>query len=153
MRGYYRAPELTANVIDSEGWFNTGDVARFDGECLYIVGRTKEMIGAFPARIEAILNSHKDVRSAVVGRGLNGDGELVAFVQPLPRSRVKPTDLMDFIKPRLACYIPPPKIIVVDVLPGSSTGKVREHELTARLHDDRAAATQVAKFQRQTHLT
>ncbi|MGY4464531.1 long-chain acyl-CoA synthetase [Bradyrhizobium sp. LB9.1b] len=42
MRGYYRAPELTAKVIDSEGWFNTGDLVRFDGDCLYIVGRTKE---------------------------------------------------------------------------------------------------------------
>src|SRR5438552_7218007 len=44
MLGYYRAPELSANAIDSEGWFNTGDLARFDGDCLYIVGRTKEMI-------------------------------------------------------------------------------------------------------------
>ena len=44
MRGYYRAQELTAKAIDSEGWFNTGDLARFDGDCLYIVGRTKEMI-------------------------------------------------------------------------------------------------------------
>src|SRR5438445_1247068 len=44
MRGYYRAPELTANVIDSEGWFNTGDLARFERDCLYIVGRTKELI-------------------------------------------------------------------------------------------------------------
>src|SRR5439155_25905567 len=44
MLGYYRAPELTAKAIDSEGWFNTGDLARFDGDCLYIVGRTKEMI-------------------------------------------------------------------------------------------------------------
>jgi long-subunit acyl-CoA synthetase (AMP-forming) len=30
MRAYYRAPEMTAEVIDSEGWFNTGDVARFE---------------------------------------------------------------------------------------------------------------------------
>ncbi|MCK1642348.1 AMP-binding protein [Bradyrhizobium sp. 157] len=153
MRGYYRAPELTAKVIDSEGWFNTGDLARFDGDCLYIVGRTKEVISAFPARIEAILNSHKDVQSAVVGRALNGDGELVAFVQLLPGARVKPTDLMDSIKPRLPSYIRPPKIIIVDVLPGSSTGKIRKHELADRLHVDRAAATQVAKFQRRTHLS
>jgi long-chain acyl-CoA synthetase len=111
------------------------------------------MIGALPAKIEAILNSHKYVRSAVVGRGLNGDGELVAFVQPLPRSRVKPTDLMDFIKPRLTSYVRPPKIIVVDVLPGSSTGKTRGPEFIPRLHDDRAAATQVVKFQRRPHLS
>jgi long-chain acyl-CoA synthetase len=40
-RGNYRAPDLTAKVIDSEGWFNTGDLARFDGDCLYIVGRRR----------------------------------------------------------------------------------------------------------------
>ncbi|MEH2610593.1 class I adenylate-forming enzyme family protein [Bradyrhizobium sp. AZCC 1693] len=153
MRGYYRAPELTAKVIDSEGWFNTGDLARFDGDWLYIFGRTKEMISALLAKIEAILNSRKDVQSAVVGRALNGDGELVAFVQPFPGSRVKPADLMDFIKPRLASYIRPPKIVVVDVLPGSSTGKSREHELAGCLHRDRAAAKQAAKFHRRTHLT
>lgn len=147
MRGYYRAPDLTAKLIDTERWFNTGDLARFDGDCLYIVGRTKDMIGAFPAKIEAILNLHKDVQSAVVGRSLNGDGELVAFVQPLPRSRVKPTDLMDFIKPRLTSYIRPPKIVVVDVLPGSSTGKIGEHELAECLRRDGTAVRQTAQFQ------
>lgn len=153
MRGYYRAPELTAEVIDSEGWFNTGDLARFDGDCLYIVGRSTEMISAFQAKVEAILNSHKDVQSSVVGRALNRNEELVVFVQPFPGSRVKPTDLMDFIKPRLASHIRPPKIVIVDVLPGSSTGKTREHELAAYLHGDRAAARHAVKFQRRTHLT
>jgi long-subunit acyl-CoA synthetase (AMP-forming) len=47
MRDYYRAPELTAKVIDSEGWFNSGDLARFNGNRLYIVGRT-------PARCESM---------------------------------------------------------------------------------------------------
>ena len=94
MRGYYRAPDLTAKVIDSEGWFNTGDLARFDGDCLYIVGRTKEMIirsgfNVYPAEVEAVLSSHKDVvQSAVVGRAADGNEEIVAFVQPLPGSRV-----------------------------------------------------------------
>ena len=44
MRGYYRAPEATAAAIDGDGWFNTGDLARFEGEALFIVGRTKELI-------------------------------------------------------------------------------------------------------------
>jgi non-ribosomal peptide synthetase component E (peptide arylation enzyme) len=153
MRGYYLASEMTGKVIDSEGWFNTGNIVRFDGNCLYILGRTKEMIGAVSAKVEAILNSHKDVQSTVIGRGLNGDGELVAFVQLSSGARVKATDLMDSIKPWLTAYIPPPKIVVVDVLPGSSTGKTREPEFIPRLHDDRAAATQVAKFQRRPHLS
>jgi acyl-CoA synthetase (AMP-forming)/AMP-acid ligase II len=153
VRGYLRAPDLTGKVIDGVGWFNTGYVARFDGDCLYILGRTKEMIGAVSAKVEAILNSHDDVQSTVIGRGLNGDGELVAFVQPSPGARVKVTDLMDSIKPWLTAYIPPPKIVVVDVLPGSSAGKIREHELAACLHRDRAAARHAVKFQRRTQLT
>ncbi len=80
-------------MIDSEGWFNTGDLARFDGDCLYIVGRTKEMIirsgfNVYPAEVEAVLSSHKDVvQSAVVGRAADGNEEIVAFVQLLPGSR------------------------------------------------------------------
>ena len=85
MLGYYRAPELTAKVIDSEGWFNTGDLARFDGDCLYIVGRTKEMIirsgfNVYPAEVEAVLSSHKDVvQCAVVRRVADGNEELSAL--------------------------------------------------------------------------
>src|SRR6266446_3518554 len=83
MRGYYRAPDLTARVIDSEGWFNTGDLARFDGDCLYIVGRTKEMIirsgfNVYPAEVEAVLSSHEAVvQCAVVGRAAEGNEEIV----------------------------------------------------------------------------
>ena len=153
MRGNCRAPDLTGKVIDGEGWFNTGYVARFDGDCLHILGRAKEMIGAVSAKIESILNSRKDVQSAVIGRGLNGDGELVAFVQPSPGSRVKATDLIHSIEPWLTAYIPLPKIVIVDVLPGSSTDKSREHELAACLHRDRAAAGQAVKFQRRMNLT
>ncbi|WFU18429.1 class I adenylate-forming enzyme family protein [Bradyrhizobium sp. CB3481] len=153
MRGYYRAPDLTARVMDTERWFNTGDLARFEGDCLHIVGRSKEMIGAISAGIEAILNAHKHVHSSVVGQALTGNGELVAFVRPLPGSRIKPIDLMEAIKPRLTSYIRPPKIIVVDVLPGSSTGKIREHELAGCLRADRTAAKQAAKLHRRTHLT
>jgi long-chain acyl-CoA synthetase len=44
MLGYYKAPELTAEVIDSEGWFHTGDIGRFEKDkFLVITDRKKEM--------------------------------------------------------------------------------------------------------------
>ena len=139
MRGYYRAPELTAKVIDSEGWFNTGDLARFEGDCLYIVGRTKEMIirsgfNVYPAEVEAVLSSHSDVvQCAVVGRAVDGNEEVVAFVQLLQGSAMKPSDLMAFINPQLTSYKRPSEIIVLDALPATSTGKILKHKLAESL--------------------
>ena len=139
MLGYYRAPELTAKVIDSEGWFNTGDLARFDGDCLYIVGRTKEMIirsgfNVYPAEVEAVLSSHKDVvQSAVVGRAADGNEEIVAFVQLLPGSRVTPEELMSFIRFQLTSYKRPSEIVILDALPATSTGKILKHKLAESL--------------------
>jgi len=139
MRGYYRASDLTAKAIDSEGWFNTGDLARFDGDCLFIVGRTKEMIirsgfNVYPAEVEAVLNSHEEVvQSAVVGRAVNGNEEVVAFVQLMQGSRLKPPDLMAFVSPQLTSYKRPSEIIVLDNLPATSTGKILKHKLAESL--------------------
>jgi len=139
MRGYYRAPELTAKAIDTDGWFNTGDLARFDGDCLYIVGRTKEMIirsgfNVYPAEVEAVLNSHAAVvQSAVVGRAVEGNEEVVAFVQLMQGSPVKPAELMAFIDPQLTSYKRPSEIIVLDALPATSTGKILKHKLAESL--------------------
>jgi long-chain acyl-CoA synthetase len=139
MLGYYRAPDLTAKAIDSEGWFNTGDLARFEGDCLYIVGRTKEMIirsgfNVYPAEVEAVLNSHKDiVQSAVVGRTVNGNEEVVAFVQLINGARVTPSDLMAFVSPQLTSYKRPSEIIVLGSLPSTSTGKILKHKLAESL--------------------
>ncbi|MDO9057972.1 MAG: fatty acid--CoA ligase family protein, partial [Bradyrhizobium sp.] len=139
MRGYYRAPELTAKVIDREGWFNTGDLARFEGDCLYIVGRTKEMIirsgfNVYPAEVEAVLSSHKDVvQCAVVGRAVDGNEEVVAFVQLLHGSAMKSADLMAFINPQLTSYKRPSEIILLDALPATSTGKILKHKLAESL--------------------
>src|SRR6266851_3228621 len=139
MRGYYRAPELTAKAIDTDGWFNTGDLARFDGDCLYIVGRSKEMIirsgfNVYPAEVEAVLNSHAAVvQSAVVGRAVEGNEEVVAFVQLMQGSPVKPAELMAFINPQLTSYKRPSEIIVLDASPATSTGKILKHKLAESL--------------------
>jgi acyl-CoA synthetase (AMP-forming)/AMP-acid ligase II len=139
MRGYYRAPELTAKAIDTDGWFNTGDLARSEGGCLFIVGRTKEMIirsgfNVHPAEIEAVLSSHDAVvQCAVVGRAVEGNEEVVAFVQLLQGSTTSPDDLMAHVAPQLTSYKRPSQIIVLDVMPATSTGKILKHKLAETL--------------------
>ncbi|MFL6790301.1 MAG: class I adenylate-forming enzyme family protein [Bradyrhizobium sp.] len=139
MLGYYRAPDLTAKAIDPDGWFNTGDLARFDGDCLFIVGRTKEMIirsgfNVYPAEIEAVLSTHDAVvQCAVVGRPVEGNEEVVAFVQLLQGSKISPQDLMAHVAPQLTSYKRPSEIIVLDALPATSTGKILKHKLAESL--------------------
>src|SRR5271156_801721 len=141
MRGYYRAPAATAAVIDAGGWFNTGDLARFDGDILYIVGRTKELIirsgfNVYPLEVEAVLNVHPAVvQSAVIGRSVPGNEEVVAFVQLLPDSTVTPSDLMAHAARLLTPYKRPSEIIVVDALPAASTGKILKHRLADAARD------------------
>jgi long-chain acyl-CoA synthetase len=139
MRGYYRAPDLTAKAIDPDGWFNTGDLARFEGDYLYIVGRTKEMIirsgfNVYPAEIEAVLNTHDAVvQCAVVGREADGNEEVVAFVQLIKGSKATAQDLMAHVAPQLTSYKRPSEIILRDALPATSTGKILKHKLAESL--------------------
>jgi acyl-CoA synthetase (AMP-forming)/AMP-acid ligase II len=139
MRGYYRAPDLTAKAIDPDGWFNTGDLARFEGDALFIVGRTREMIirsgfNVYPAEIEAVISTHPAVvQSAVVGRSIEGNEEVVAFVQLLKGSDVTTQDLMAHINPQLTSYKRPSEIILMDALPATSTGKLLKHKLAESL--------------------
>ena len=141
MRGYYRAPDLTAKAIDPDGWFNTGDLARFEGEFLFIVGRTKEMIirsgfNVYPAEVEAVISTHKAVvQCAVVGRQVDGNEEVVAFVQLLNGSDVTTEDLMAHIAPQLTSYKRPSEIILMDALPATSTGKLLKHKLAESLRN------------------
>ena len=141
MRGYYRAADLTAKAIVADRWFNTGDLARLDGECFYIVGRTKEMIirsgfNVYPAEIEAVLNSHKDVvQSAVVGRAIEGNEEVVAFVQLMQGTTTNSDELMAYVAPQLTSYKRPSEIVVLPALPATSTGKILKHKLAESLRN------------------
>ncbi len=135
MRGYYKAPEETAAVIDDEGWFNTQDLARLEGGNLFIVGRTKELIirfgfNVYPAEIEAVLNRHPDVlQSAVVGRATGGDEEIIAFVQPVVGATPSIADLARHLAGELAPYKRPSRLVLVSSLPTGSSGKIRKSEL------------------------
>ncbi|MBR1215654.1 AMP-binding protein [Bradyrhizobium sp. JYMT SZCCT0180] len=136
MLGYYRAPDLTAAAIDRDGWFNTGDLGRVNQQGqFYIVGRTKEMIirsgfNVYPAEIEGVMNAHRDVvQCAVVGRPVDGNEEVVAFVQLLAGAEVTVADLQAYVAEQLTSYKRPSEIVILDALPAASTGKILKNKL------------------------
>ncbi|WP_026607652.1 class I adenylate-forming enzyme family protein [Methylocapsa acidiphila] len=135
MKGYYRAPEETAAVIDKDGWFNTRDLARFEQDNLFIVGRTKELIirygfNVYPAEIEAVLNAHPAVaQSAVIGRTANGEEEVIAFVRLVPGAAATVDDLSDYATQSLAPYKRPSRVFALDVFPAGPTGKILKSQL------------------------
>jgi long-chain acyl-CoA synthetase len=149
MLGYYRAPQLTAEAIDSEGWFNTGDLARLDGDHLFIAGRSKELIirsgfNVYPAEVEAVLNSHKlVVQSAVIGRPVSGNEEVVAFVQLQQGAAIDIDELMAYAARELTSYKRPTEIIVLDALPAASTGKILKHKLWEAAQTNKARSDAV----------
>ncbi len=86
MRGYYRDPDMTAEVLDTEGWFRTGDLGIIDRKGrLSLKGRSKNMIlgsageNIYPEDIEFVLNQHPLVTESLVVEGDNAS--LVALVQ------------------------------------------------------------------------
>jgi len=143
MKGYYRDREATAAAINAEGWFNTRDLAKLEDGNLFVVGRTKDLIvhhgfNVYPVEVEAVLNAHPEVvHSAVIGRSVGGDEEVIAFVQLLTDSTLTSADLADHAAPRLAPYKRPTRIVVVPSMPVTPTGKVVKAEL-AKLLDDPA---------------
>jgi long-chain acyl-CoA synthetase len=84
MKGYYKEPEMTAEVLTPDGWFKTGDLGTLDSRNnLYIKGRLKNMIvGAsgeniYPEEIESVINNFRFVVESLV---VQQKGKLVAMV-------------------------------------------------------------------------
>ena len=84
MKGYYREPEMTSEVLTPDGWFKTGDLGTMDeNNYLFIKGRLKNMIvGAsgeniYPEEIESVINNFRFVVESLV---IQQKGKLVAYV-------------------------------------------------------------------------
>ncbi len=102
---------------------------------MYIVGRSKELIirsgfNVYPIEVETALNSHPDVVcSAVIGRRVSGDEEIVACIELTPGTGTTAADLTAHVAKRLAPYKRPQHIFVLDRLPTSPTGKILKAKL------------------------
>jgi long-chain acyl-CoA synthetase len=148
--GYWRDPEATARVIDTDGWLHTGDLAIADDDgWLCLVDRAKDLIivsgfNVYPAEVEDALVEHPDVaEAAVVGVSDAKSGEaVVAFVVPCDGATPTWTELIAHLRHRLARYKLPSRIELVEQLPHNFAGKVPRRalrELAVRATDDATA--------------
>jgi long-chain acyl-CoA synthetase len=135
MKGYWDREEATAEAIDDEGWFYTGDMAKRDDEGYYfIVDRKKELIirggyNVYPREIEEVLYEHPAVReAAVIGVPHDDLGEEVGAAVVL-KDDVSEDELRDHVKENVAAYKYPRKIWFVDELPKGPTGKILKREI------------------------
>src|SRR3989449_2916630 len=111
MRGYWRKPQDTADVI-RDGWLFTGDIGRKDARgYVFVVDRKKEFIkykgfGVGPAEVEAVLCEHPAGGDAgVIGKADAEAGEIPkAFVQLRPGTSATSEELIAFVQARLADY-------------------------------------------------
>ncbi len=139
-KGYWQMPEKTAEELQADGWFLTGDLARIDADgYVTIVGRGKDLIisggyNIYPKEIEIFLDGQPGVReSAVVGVPHPDFGETVVAIlvaeagASIDRAAIEAaarTELAGFKRPRL--------IEILDDLPRNTMGKVQKNELRAR---------------------
>jgi long-chain acyl-CoA synthetase len=146
--GYWKRAEETAEVFvpaahgDEAGpWFRTGDIVTIDADgFVSIVDRIKELIitGGFnvaPSEVEDALRSHPSVADvAVVGLPSDHSGEeVVAAVVLAPGAELDEQGLRDFVRPNLAGYKVPKRVIAVEQLPKSLIGKVIRREVREQL--------------------
>ncbi|WP_028058697.1 long-chain-fatty-acid--CoA ligase [Candidatus Solirubrobacter pratensis] len=135
MKGYRDRPDATADVLDADGWFRTGDLATVDEDgYFFIVDRKKDMIirggyNVYPREIEEVLYEHPAVsEAAVVGVPDDAMGEEVAAAVVL-RSEANAEDIRLFVKDRVAAYKYPRRIWFLDELPKGPTGKILKREI------------------------
>jgi long-chain acyl-CoA synthetase len=146
MKGYWNRPDATAEAIDKDGWFYTGDMARVDEDgYFFIVDRKKDMIirggyNIYPREIEEVFYEHSAVLEvAVIGVPHAELGEEVAAAVVLkPDADVTAEELRDHVKAQVAAYKHPRHVWFVTDLPKGSTGKVLKREIQAPAQLSRA---------------
>ncbi len=136
MRGYWNLPEKTAEVIDAEGWFATGDIAMIDEQGFpHIVDRKKDMIivsgfNVYPNEVEDVLSSHaKVLECAVVGVPDARAGEKVKAYVVAKDPSLTEQEVIDHARDNLAAYKVPVAVAFMDDLPKSNVGKILRREL------------------------
>jgi fatty-acyl-CoA synthase len=139
MRGYYKNPEATAQVIDAEGWLHSGDLGVKDENGNYrVTGRLKDLIirggeNVYPKEVEDFLYQMPQVRDVqVVGVASERYGEEVgAFVILKEGASLTPEEVQDFCRGRISRFKIPAHVFFVTEYPMTGSGKIQKYKLRA----------------------
>ena len=141
MRGYWNDDKATAEVLDQDGWYATGDIALMDDRgFVYFKDRKRDLIisgglNIYPSEVERVLADHPVVREvAVIAYPDERWGESVlACIVANQGASVTESEIIQWTDGRIAGYKKPRKVIFMDDLPKGSTNKVLKRELKAKL--------------------
>ncbi len=137
MKGYYKKPEETAKVIDSEGWLHSGDLGIKDEDGYFkVTGRIKDMIirggeNIYPREIEEYLYGMEEIQDVQVA-GIPDDkyGEVVgAFIILKEGRSLTEEDVIDFCRGKIARFKIPQYVFFVDSYPMTGSGKIQKFKL------------------------
>jgi len=136
MQGYWQREEATAEVLDGDGWFRTGDIAIIEDDgYVRIVDRLKDMVlvsgfNVYPNEIENVVFTHPDViECAAVGVPDPKTGEAVKLFVVSKNPDLTGEELRQFCRKGLAAYKVPKYVEFRDELPKSNVGKILRREL------------------------
>ena len=141
MKGYYKAPDLTAKAIESDGWFHTGDLGYVDVDgFVFVKGRIKELIikggeNISPQEIDEVLYRHPAVLdAAAVGMPDEHYGEeILCCVVLKPNRTVTEEELRCHCLKHLGSFKTPKTIKLVDSLPKGPSGKIQRLKIPAMI--------------------
>ena len=137
MKGYYKNPEATAQVIDSNGYLHSGDLGVKDENGNYrITGRIKDMIirggeNISPKEVEDYLYKMpevKDVQVVAVASPRYGE-DVGAFIILKDGKELTREDVRDFCKGHIARYKIPRYVFFIDQFPMTGSGKIQKFRL------------------------
>ena len=148
MKCYYKDAKATEEVLDSEGWLYTGDMAEYDKDgFIYLVDRKKDVIisggeNIYPVQIEDFLRSNNAIKDvAVIGLPDTRLGEIAAAVIEVKEDCSLSEDEVNEFCMELPRYKRPRKIIFADV-PRNPTGKIEKPVLRKQYCGESVVAKQ-----------
>lgn len=138
MKGYYKMPEATAEIIDENGFLHSGDLGVKDKDGNYrITGRIKDMIirggeNIYPREIEEFLIQMPEIKDIqVAGVKSNRYGEITgAFIILHEGKTLTEQDVIEYCRDKLSKYKWPQLVMFVDEFPLTGSGKIQKFKLT-----------------------